>query len=89
MAAAKAGVALKAETKANAVLTSPPEVEIKAADVHLMHLRVVEEGHLTQDPADARERRAVAAAAALKALLKEEDQKSNFWKAFGTIFPST
>ena len=45
------------------------------------------EDHLTQEPADARERRAVAEAAALKVLSKEEDQKNNSLRNFWYSFP--
>lgn len=89
VAAAKVVVVLKEKNKENEALTNLPEVETKVAGVQLMRLREVEEDHLTQEQAGARERRAVAAAAALKVLLKEEDQKSNFLKPFGIIFPCT
>jgi hypothetical protein len=52
-----------------------------------MHLQEDEEDHLMQEPADARERKAVAAAAALKVQLKEEGQKNSVFDVFGIVFP--
>lgn len=70
--------ALKEKIKAVAVLINLKE-QIKAAEGLQMPLQEAEEDHLMQDPADARERRAVAAAAALKVQLKEEDQKNRLF----------
>lgn len=85
-AAAKVAADLKEETKENAALTNLQKEEKKVADAHLMRLREAEEDLQTREPADARERKAVAAAAVLKVPLKEDVQKSNFGKLFGTIF---
>lgn len=74
--------AIKAKTRESAALTSLQEAEIKAAEDPQKHLRKDVEDQLILAPADARERKAVAAAAALKVLLKEEDQKSNIQKTF-------
>lgn len=60
-------VAIKEETKENAALTNLLEEATKVEDAHLTLLLPEEkEDHLMQDLADARERKAVAAAAALK-----------------------
>lgn len=78
---------LKVKTREAEALTNPQREQIKAEEDLQVLLQAGKEDHLTQEPADARERRAVAAAAALKVLLKEEDQKSNPLRHFWYSFP--
>ena len=80
MAVVKAVVVSRRKIEANAALTNLLPVAAKVAEEAMMLPPGVEEDLQMQDPADARERKAVAAAAALKVQLKEEDQKSNFLK---------
>ena len=66
VAAVVKAVVIKEETKENAALTNLQEEATKVEDAHLTLLPEEKEDHLMQDLADARERKAVAAAAALK-----------------------